>query len=83
MIAQNGATKMKREWEIKFTPGQVVVLDKGGTPCEVEIEGVFCYKSTGWEVVYDVREIDSRIAYSASQKNLSGKPARQPRKEPA
>jgi hypothetical protein len=71
---------MNRKWEIKFEPGQTVILDKSGIPCEVEIEGVFCHKATGWQVIYDVREIESKVAYSASQKNLSGKPARQPRK---
>jgi hypothetical protein len=74
---------MNRKWEIKFEPGQTVILDKSGIPCEVEIEGVFCHKSTGWQVIYDVREIESKVAYSASQKNLSGKPARQPAKGPA
>ncbi len=67
---------MNRKWEIKFEPGQTVILDKSGNPCEVQIEGVFCHKSTGWQVIYDVREIDSKVAYSASQKNLSGKPAK-------
>jgi hypothetical protein len=67
---------MNRKWEIKFEPGQTVILDKSGTPCEVQIEGVFCHKSTGWQVIYDVREIESRVAYSASQKNLSSKPAK-------
>ena len=74
---------MNREWEIKFKPGQTVILDKSGIPCEVEIEGVFCHKSIDWEVIYDVREIESKVAYSANQKNLSGKPAGQPRKGPA
>jgi hypothetical protein len=74
---------MNREWEIKFKPGQIVFLDKDGTPCEVRIEGVSCHNATGWQVIYDVREIESKVAYSASQKNLSGKPARQPRKDPA
>jgi hypothetical protein len=67
---------MNRKWEIKFEPGQTVILDKSGIPCEVEIEGVFCHKATGWEVFYDVREIESKVAYSASQKSLSGKPAK-------
>jgi hypothetical protein len=67
---------MNREWEIKFKPGQTVILDKSGNPCEVQIEGVFCHKSTGWQVIYDVREIESKVAYSASQKNLSAKPAK-------
>jgi hypothetical protein len=67
---------MNREWEIKFKPGQTVILDKSGTPREVEIEGVFCHKATGWQVIYDVREIESKVAYSASQKNLSGKPVK-------
>jgi hypothetical protein len=71
---------MNREWEIKFRPGQTAILDKSGTPCEVQIEGVRCHKSIDWEVIYDVREIGSRVGYPASQKNLSGKPARQPRK---
>ena len=74
---------MNREWEIKFKPGQTVILDKFGTPCEVKIEGVSCYKAIDWQVVYDVREIESKVAYSASQKNLSAKPARQPTKGPA
>ena len=74
---------MNREWEIKFRPGQTVILDKGGTPCEVQIEGVRCHKSIDWEVIYDVREIESKEAYPASQKSLSGKPARQPGKGPA
>ena len=67
---------MNREWEIKFKPGQAVILDKSGNPCEVEIEGVFCHKATGWQVIYDVREIESKVAYPASQKSLSGKPAK-------
>ena len=67
---------MKREWEIKFRPGQTVILDKSGTPCEVQIEGVSCHRATGWQVIYDVREIESRVGYPASQKNLSGKPAK-------
>ena len=67
---------MNREWEIKFRPGQTVILDKSGIPCEVEIEGVSCHKATGWQVIYDVREIDSRVAYPASQKNLSAKPVK-------
>ena len=67
---------MNREWEIKFRPGQTVILDKSGIPCEVEIEGVFCHKATGWQVIYDVREIEAKVAYSASQKNLSGKPVK-------
>ena len=67
---------MTREWEIKFKPGQIVILDKSGVPCEVQIEGVSCHKSTGWQVIYDVREIESKVAYSASQKSLSGKPAK-------
>jgi hypothetical protein len=67
---------MNREWEIKFKPGQTVILDKSGTPCEVEIEGVCCHKSIDWQVIYDVRETESKVAYSANQKNLSGKPAK-------
>jgi len=67
---------MNRKWEIKFGPGQTAILDKSGIPCEVEIEGVSCHKATGWQVIYDVREIESKVAYPASQKNLSGKPAR-------
>ena len=67
---------MNYEWEIKFKPGQTVILDKSGISCEVEIEGVFCHKSTGWQVIYDVREIESKVAYSASQKSLSGKPSK-------
>ena len=74
---------MNRKWEIKFEPGQIVILDKSGTPCEVQIERVRCHKSIDWEVIYDVREIASRVGYPASQKNLSGKPARQPTKGPA
>jgi hypothetical protein len=67
---------MNREWEIKFKPGQIAILDKSGIPCEVEIEGVSCHKATGWQVIYDIREIESKVAYSASQKNLSGKSAK-------
>ena len=67
---------MNREWEIKFEPGQAAILDKVGTPCEVQIEGVSCHKATGWQVIYDVREIESKVAYPASQKSLSGKPAK-------
>ena len=67
---------MNREWEIKFKPGQTVILDKFGAPCEVQIEGVSCNKATGWQVIYDVREIESKVAYSANQKNLSGKTAK-------
>jgi hypothetical protein len=67
---------MNREWEIKFSPGQTVILDKSGNPCEVQIEGVRCHKSIDWEVIYDVREIESRVGYPASQKNLSGKLAK-------
>ena len=67
---------MNREWEIKFKPGQTVILNKDGTPCEVQIEGVRCNKSIDWEVIYDVREIESRVGYPASQKSLSGKPAK-------
>jgi len=70
---------MNCEWEIKFKPGQTVILDKSGNPCEVEIEGVFCHKTTGWQVIYDVREIESKVAYSASQKDLSRKPANKAR----
>ncbi len=65
---------MNREWEIRFKPGQTAILDKSGTPCEVRIEGVSCYKATGWQVIYDVREIESKAAYPASQKELSRKP---------
>jgi hypothetical protein len=67
---------MNRKWEIKFEPGQTVILDKLGAPCEVQIEGVSCYKAIGWQVIYDVREIDSRVGYPASQKNLSAKPVK-------
>jgi hypothetical protein len=67
---------MNREWEIKFRPGQTVFLDKFGTPCEVQIEGVYCHKATGWQVIYDVREIESKVAYSAKQKDLRNKPAK-------
>jgi hypothetical protein len=67
---------MNREWEIKFKPGQTVILDKSGTTCEVQIEGVSCHKATGWQVIYDVRETESKVAYPASQKELSGKPAK-------
>jgi hypothetical protein len=67
---------MNREWEIKFKPGQIAILDKSGTPCEVQIEGVSCHKATGWQVIYDVREIESKVAYPASQKELSGKSAK-------
>ena len=74
---------MNREWGIKFKPGQTVILDKDGATCEVQIEGVSCHKATGWQVIYDVREIESKVAYSASQKNLSGKSAGKARKEPA
>ena len=67
---------MNREWEIKFEPGQIVILDKSGAPCEVEIEGVSCHKATGWQVIYDVREIESKVGYPASQKSLSKKPVK-------
>jgi hypothetical protein len=67
---------MNREWEIKFKPGQTAILDKSGTSCEVQIEGVSCHKAIGWQVIYDVREIESKVAYPASQKNLSGKPVK-------
>ncbi len=67
---------MNRKWEIKFEPGQTVILDKSGIPCEVQIEGVRSHKSIDWEVIYDVREIGSRVGYPASQKNLNSKPAK-------
>ena len=67
---------MNREWEIRFKPGQAAILDKSGTPCGVQIEGVSCHKATGWQVIYDVREIESKVAYPANQKNLSGKPVK-------
>jgi len=67
---------MNREWEIRFVPGQIAILDKSGTPCEVRIEGVSCHKATGWQVIYDVREIESKVAYTAIQKSLSGRPAK-------
>ena len=67
---------MNREWEIKFRPGQTAILNKDGTPCEVQIEGVSCHKAIGWQVIYDVREIESKVAYPASQRELSGKPAK-------
>jgi hypothetical protein len=67
---------MNRQWEIKFEPWQTAFLNKDGTPCEVRIEGVSCCKATGWQVIYDVREIESKVAYPASQKELSGKPAK-------
>jgi hypothetical protein len=67
---------MDREWGIKFKPRQTVILDKSGTPCEVQIEGVRCHKSIEWDVIYDVREIESRVGYPANQRSLSGKPAK-------
>ncbi len=67
---------MNRKWEIKFEPGQTVILDKSGIFCEVQIEGVRSHKSIDWEVIYDVREIDSRVGYPASQKNLSVRPSK-------
>jgi len=67
---------MNREWEIKFKPGQAAILDKSGISCDVQIEGVSCHKATNWQVIYDVREIESKMAYPASQKELSGKPSR-------
>ena len=67
---------MNREWEIKFRPGQTAFLNKDGAPCEVRIEGVSCHKATGWQVIYDVREIESRMGYPASQKNLIAKPVK-------
>jgi len=64
---------MKHNWDFKFMPGQFVMIDKCGRMVEVEIEGAFCDKATGWEVLYRVREVESRIAYPASQSHLSRK----------
>jgi hypothetical protein len=52
------------------------MLNKYGSMVEVEIEGVACNKATGWEVLYSVREVESRISYPASQSHLSKKPAK-------
>jgi len=67
---------MKHNWDMKYTPGQFVMLNKYDRMVEVEIEGVACNKATGWGVLYSVREVEARIAYPASQSRLSKKPAK-------
>jgi len=69
---------VKYDWDMKFMPGQFVMLNKYCRMVEVEIEGVACNKATGWEVLYSVREVEARIAYPASQSHLSKKPAKSP-----
>jgi hypothetical protein len=53
-----------KDWGIKFYPRQVVAIEiRPGEVVSVEIEGV---SVRGDSVIYDVREVESRMGYPAS-----------------
>lgn len=56
-----------RDWNIKYKRNQLCIVKPNGK--QVTIEAVHGCK---WgEVIYDVREVDTRIGYPASQDSLA------------
>lgn len=61
-----------RPFVFKFQYGEHVILTKSdGTFCRVEIEGCSCGKNTSHVPIYQVREVETRVGYPASEKSLT------------
>ncbi len=68
-------------WGIKFERGQIVMLDKHQAgPTRVRIVGVHAYEHSPKDVMYDVREIETRIGYPAMQSSLKAIPVVVPKR---